>query len=134
LFYGFIWLLNRTIESRHTWADKVLLILGGYVAGTSLTGAPLMVAVYMRNVSKNKLRDTLFVLWFILVSIKMTTFIALSVDLHFQTALMLLPVAAIGHILGLKAHAAIMRNDVLFRRWVGGGLVVVSALGLWNLF
>jgi hypothetical protein len=64
----------------------------------------------------------------------MTTFIALSVDLHFQTALMLLPVAAIGHILGLKAHAAIMRNDVLFRRWVGGGLVVVSALGLWNLF
>jgi uncharacterized membrane protein YfcA len=134
LFYGFFWLLNRTIESHHTWADKVLLILGGYVAGTSLTGAPLMVAVYMRNVSKSKLRDTLFVLWFILVSIKMTTFIALSVDLHFQTALMLLPVAAIGHILGLKAHAAIMRNDVLFRRWVGGGLVVVSALGLWNLF
>jgi hypothetical protein len=133
LFYGFTWLLNRGIESHHVWADRVLLILGGYIAGISLTGAPLMVAVYMRNVSKYKLRDTLFVLWFILVSIKMTTFIALSVDLHFLTALTLLPIAAIGHMLGLKAHNAIMRNDLLFKRWVGGGLVTVSILGLWQL-
>ncbi|NOT11637.1 MAG: sulfite exporter TauE/SafE family protein [Methylococcaceae bacterium] len=134
LFYGFTWVFNRSIESHHAWADKMLLILGGYIAGTSLTGAPLMVAVYMRNVSKYKLRDTLFVLWFILVSIKMTTFIALSVDLHFLTALTLLPIAAIGHVLGLKAHNAIMRNDLLFKRWVGAGLVIVSVLGLWNLF
>jgi len=61
------------------------------------------------------LRDTLFVLWFILVSIKMTTFIVLSVDLHFKAALALLPIAAIGHMLGLKAHNAIMRNDLLLR-------------------
>lgn len=92
-----------------------------------------MVAVYMRNVSRDRLRDTLFVLWFILVSIKMTTFIALSVDLHFPAALMLIPVAAIGHMLGLKAHDAIMRNDLLFKRWIGGGLVIVSTLGLWHL-
>lgn len=133
LFYGLTWLFNRAIESRKNWVDKVLLVLGGYVAGTSLTGAPLMVAVYMRNVSKEQLRDTLFVLWFILVSIKMTTFIALSVDLHFPAALMLIPVAAIGHMLGLKAHDAIMRNDLLFKRWIGGGLVIVSTLGLWHL-
>jgi uncharacterized protein len=75
----------------------------------------------------------LFVLWFILVSIKMTTFIALKVELHFLAALSLIPVAAIGHVLGLKAHAAIMRNDLLFKRWLGGGLIVVSALGLLNL-
>ncbi|MGZ8928546.1 MAG: sulfite exporter TauE/SafE family protein, partial [Methylobacter sp.] len=133
LFYGLTWLFNRSIESRQNWVDKVLLVLGGYVAGTSLTGAPLMVAVYMRNVSKGQLRDTLFVLWFILVSIKMTTFIILSVDLHFLAALTLIPVAGIGHMLGLKAHNAIMRNDLLFKRWVGGGLVIVSALGLWHL-
>lgn len=133
LFYGLTWLFNRAIESRKNWVDKVLLVLGGYVAGTSLTGAPLMVAVYMRNVSRDRLRDTLFVLWFILVSIKMTTFIALSVDLHFPAALMLIPVAAIGHMLGLKAHDAIMRNDLLFKRWIGGGLVIVSTLGLWHL-
>ena len=133
LFYGFIWLFNRGIESHYVWADRGLLILGGYIAGISLSGAPLMVAVYMRHVSKYKLRDTLFVLWFILVSIKMTTFIALSVDLHFLVALTLLPVAAIGHLLGLKAHNAIMRNDLLFKRWIGGGLVAVSVLGLWQL-
>jgi uncharacterized membrane protein YfcA len=131
LFYGFTWLLNRGIISHHAWADKGLLILGGYIAGISLSGAPLMVAVYMRNVSKYQLRDTLFVLWFILVSIKMTTFLVLSVDLHFETALVLLPIAAIGHMLGLKAHNAIIRNDLLFKRWIGGGLVVVSVLGLW---
>ncbi|MEQ1530806.1 MAG: TSUP family transporter [Methylococcales bacterium] len=134
LFYGCIWLLNRGIASRHVWADRLLLVLGGYIAGISLTGAPLMVAVYMRNVSKQKLRDTLFVLWFILVSIKMTTFIALSVNLHFLTALTLLPIAAIGHVLGLKAHNLIMRNDLLFKRWIGGGLVVVSVLGLLQLY
>jgi uncharacterized protein len=133
LFYGFMWLLNRAIKSGRNWVDKLLLVIGGYVAGTSLTGAPLMVAVYMRNVSKVQLRDTLFVLWFILVSIKMTTFIAFSANLHFSAALMLLPVAAVGHMLGLKAHSAIMRNDLLFKRFIGGGLVIVSSLGLWGL-
>jgi uncharacterized membrane protein YfcA len=133
LFYGAVWMLNKTIESRQDWVDKLLLVLGGYVAGTSLTGAPLMVAVYMRHVGKAQLRDTLFVLWFVLVSIKMTTFIVFSVDLHFISALALLPVAAIGHWLGLKAHDAITRNEIGFKRWIGGGLVVVSALGLMNL-
>jgi len=134
LFYGFTWLFNKGIESHHAWADRGLLILGGYIAGISLSGAPLMVAVYMKNVCRYQLRDTLFVLWFILVSIKMTTFLVLSVDLHFRTALVLLPIAAIGHVLGLKAHNAIMRNDLLFKRWIGGGLVVVSVVGLWYLY
>ena len=133
LFYGLMWLLNRNIHSQRNWVDKVLLVLGGYIAGTSLTGAPLMVAVYMRNVSKEQLRDTLFVLWFILVSIKMMTFISFSVPLHFLAALKLLPVAAIGHVLGLKAHDVIMRKDQLFKRWIGGGLIIVSSLGLWGL-
>lgn len=134
LFYGFIWLMNRVIHSHSGWVDKVLLVLGGYIAGTSLTGAPLMVAVYMRNVDKSRLRDTLFVLWFVLVSLKMATFVALSVDLHFLFALALIPVAAVGHVLGLRAHEAITRNDRAFKRWVGGGLVLVSAAGLWALW
>ena len=133
LFYAFIWVMNWAIHSRHDWVDKLLLILGGYVAGTSLTGAPLMVAVYMRNVAKTQLRDTLFVLWFILVAIKMSTFAAVGVDLHLLTALMLLPIAAIGHVLGLKAHDAITRNDQHFKRWIGLGLMIVSGLGLWDI-
>jgi len=134
LFYAFIWMMNWTIASHHNWVDKFLLIVGGYVAGTSLTGAPLMVAVYMRNVAKEQLRNTLFVLWFTLVTIKMSTFAAFGVDLHLWEALLLLPVAAIGHVLGLKTHEAILRNDALFKRWIGAGLLVVSGLGLWNLF
>ena len=133
LFYGIIWMLNRSIESHGGWVDKLLLMLGGYVGGTSLTGAPLMVAVYMRHVAKEKLRDTLFVLWFVLVSLKMTTFLALSVEMHFITALWLIPVAAIGHVLGLKTHAAITRNDITFKRWIGSGLAIVSTLGLLDL-
>ncbi|MEI6069503.1 MAG: hypothetical protein WCP96_19370 [Methylococcaceae bacterium] len=83
---------------------------------------------------KHQLRGTLFVLWFILVSIKMTTFIALSVDLHFLTALTLLPVVSIGHVFSFKAYNAIIRNDLLFKRWVGGGLVAVSMMGLRELY
>jgi len=134
LFYAFTWVLNRAIESHNRWVDRALLIFGGYVAGTSLTGAPLMVAVYMRNVSRAQLRNTLFVLWFTLVVIKMSTFAVLGVDLHLPAALALLPVAAIGHIIGLRVHDAILRNDQQFKRWIGVGLMGVSGLGLWNLF
>lgn len=131
LFYGLIWMLDWAIHSGSHWVDKGLLMLGGYVAGTSLTGAPLMVAVFMRNVAREQLRNTLFVLWFVLVAIKMATFAALGVELHLLTALMLLPVAAIGHVIGLKAHDAILHNDRVFKRVVGLGLTLISLLGLW---
>ena len=134
LFYAVIWIMDRAITSQNVVVDKVLLTLGGYVAGTSLTGAPLMVAVYMRNVSREQLRNTLFVLWFILVVIKMSAFASLGVNLHFLTALALIPGAAIGHVAGLKAHDRILRNDQAFRRWVGGGLMLVSLLGLWKIY
>lgn len=130
LFYGFIWFTGRAIASSNRWVDRGLLLLGGYVAGTSLTGAPLMVAVYMRNVPRHQLRNTLFVLWFVLVSIKMGTFAALGVELHLLTALILLPFAAIGHVAGLRVHDLILQNDRAFKKWVGGVLVLVSALGL----
>ena len=49
-------------------------------------------------------RDTLFVLWFILFTIKMVDFAALGVDLQFGLPLWLLPVTSIGHWIGLYAH------------------------------
>ncbi len=33
LFYGLIWIFNRAIKSQQGWADKLLLMIGGYVAG-----------------------------------------------------------------------------------------------------
>ena len=130
LFYAVIWGLNLNIRSNNEWLDRFLLAIGGYVAGTSLTGAPLMVAVYMRNVAAEQLRNTLFVLWFILVSIKMTTFTALGVDIQFLTAIYLIPIAAIGHIIGLKTHELILNNDQQFKRAIGGILIIISVLGL----
>ena len=134
LFYALLWTLNLDIRSSNRWLDRLLLALGGYVAGTSLTGAPLMVAVFMRNVDAHRLRNTLFVLWFILVSIKMSTFAAVGVDLHLLDALLLLPVAAIGHVLGLRTHEFILRNDQLFKRVIGLMLGLVSGLGLVKLW
>jgi len=134
LLYAVMWLFNKSFHSDNVWIDRMLLVFGGYVAGTSLTGAPLMVAVYIRNVAQAQLRNTLFVLWFILVSIKMTAFAALGVDLNVLTALALLPVAAIGHFIGLKTHDMILRNDIVFKQVIGGMLVVVSGLALWNLY
>lgn len=134
LFYAVLWMLNLAIRSHHSWSDKLLLGLGGYVAGTSLTGAPLMVAVFMRNVSLEQLRNTLFVLWFILVMIKMSTFAALGVTLHWESSLALLPAAAIGHIIGLKAHDAILKNDQRFKQLIGAVLAVISCIGLWSIF
>jgi uncharacterized membrane protein YfcA len=134
LVYAFIWVMNWTLLSHSPILDKLFLVLGGYIAGTSLTGAPLMVAVYMRNVAKEKLRNTLFVLWFVLVAIKMSTFAAVGVDLHLLAALALLPVAAVGHVLGLKAHSYVVQNDKRFKRTIGAMLMLVSLAGLLNLW
>ena len=130
LFYATLWFFGINIRSNNNWLDRFLLAMGGYVAGTSLTGAPLMVAVFMRNVAAEQLRNTLFVLWFILVAIKMTTFKMLGVDLHVLTSLMLLPVAAIGHVMGIKTHHLILKNDERFKHVIGGVLIVISLLGL----
>ncbi len=135
LFYGLTWLFNYTILSQSKWVDGFLLVLGGYVSGTSLVGAPLIAAVVMRYVEKEQLRETLFVLWIILVSFKMMTFIAYDVDLNWQAALWLLPFVTLGHFLGLKAHYYLVHSDSsIFHRVLGLGLVLVSAIGLLNIF
>ena len=64
----------------------------------------------------------------------MTAFTALGVELHLMSAIALIPVAAIGHIIGLKTHDAILQNDQTFKRWVGVGMMLVSLLGLWKLY
>jgi len=134
LVYAVMWILDWTLRSRSGWLDRFLLAFGGYVAGTSLTGAPLLVAVYLQHVSAQQLRNTLFVLWFVLVTLKMLTFAVLQVPLGFFSALLLLPVAFVGHIVGMKAHAAILQNASLFRRITGAVLLVTCLLGLGKLF
>ena len=133
MLYALMWIFRITIQSSNRWLDRFLLSLGGYIAGTSLTGAPLIVAVFMRNVEFQQLRNTLLVLWFVLVSIKMATFTAFNVDLQLDTALMLLPVAAIGHFMGIKLHPVILENDQQFKRIIGATLLLICSLGLWKV-
>jgi uncharacterized membrane protein YfcA len=130
IFYAITWILNHKITSHKPWVDRFLLVMGGYVAGTSLTGAPLIVAVYMRHVAKEYLRNTLFVLWFILVSIKMIAFVTMNVMIDWQFSLSLIPIAAIGHVLGIRAHQKIIANDQVFKKWVGSALLLISSFGL----
>ena len=129
-FYALTWAMNFNIASREGWVSRVLLILGGYISGTSLNGAPLLVAVYMQNIDIKKLRNTLFVLWFLLVTIKMGAFIIVDVFINWQFSLMLIPVAALGHFIGLKVHDRIIENDTQFKRWMGGVLILICLAGL----
>ena len=129
-FYALTWMLNYNIASREGWVSRLLLILGGYISGTSLNGAPLLVAVYMQNIDVKRLRNTLFVLWFLLVTIKMSAFLIVDVYINWQFSLMLIPVAALGHFVGLKVHDRIIENDTQFKRWMGTVLILICIAGL----
>lgn len=131
IIYAIGYVLNKPFKSKNKYVDYVLLALGGYVSGTSLIGAPLIVAVFATHVAKEQLRDTMFVLWFILVVIKMVSFLIAGVDLQLIHQLWLLPCAFIGHLMGEKAHRYMLKADTgLFFRVLGAVLILVSVVGL----
>lgn len=134
LVYAIGYILNKPFRSNNRYLDAGFLMLGGYVSGTSLIGAPLIVAVYATHVAKHQLRDTLFVLWFILVAIKMTSFVIAGVDLQLIHHLWLLPCAWIGHLIGERFHQQLIRAETAtFFRVLGVMLVVVSLVGIVRL-
>ncbi len=129
--YGLAYLFNYVFSSRNVFFDNLLLIIGGYASGVTLMGAPLISAVYVRNVAIHKLRVTLFVLWAILVMIKMSTFVFFEVDLQVRYALYSLPLVAIGHWFGLKMHNKLVAGGGgHYKRAMGVALVVICGFGL----
>lgn len=134
MFYALLWLLNLKIHSNKGWLDKILLVMGGYFSGTSLTSAPLMAAVFAHMTDRLQLRDSLFALWFILVTIKLATLAAFGIDLQLLSALVLVPIAGIGHVIGLKVHELIIHNDLLFKRVIGAVLIGICMIGLVSLY
>jgi hypothetical protein len=133
-FYAITWILNSQIASEKNWVNRLLLILAGYISGTSLNGGALLVAIYTQNIEVKKLRNTLFVLWFLLVSIKMAAFLLAGVYIDWQFSLLLIPVAGLGHYIGLKVHDQIIENDTKFKRWMGSSLLLVCIIGLLKVF
>lgn len=134
LIYGIGYVMNYVFNSNSRVADIVFLSFGGYVSGVSLIGAPLIVAVGGRYLHRDKMRDTFFVLWIVMVLLKISTFVVADVNLQWRLALLSFPLAGIGHFLGLQAHQKIIKGDkARFERIIGSGLIAVSLLGLINL-
>lgn len=128
--YAMTYILDKPMRSQSSMMDVVFLVIGGYISGTSLVGGPLIIAVAMRHIKPNQFRSTLFVIWFVLVAIKMIGFSLADVDLQFTNALLLLPFAAIGHIIGLKTHQWLLQRDnKSFYRNIGWILLITSGVG-----
>jgi Sulfite exporter TauE/SafE. len=131
LAYAIGYIINRPIAVNSRWQEYGFLGVGAYISGTSLTGAPLIVPVVASKVAKHELRNTLFVLWWILTVIKLISFVIAGIDLQLIHHLWLLPCAYIGHILGQRTHDYLVRQETpTFFRVLGVALVVVSLTGL----
>ena len=132
--YAVTYILDRPFKSNSRTLDAFFMVLGGYVSGTSLIAAPLVVPVAASRMAKYQLRDTLFVLWFVLVAIKLVAFMLSGIDLQWRQHLWLLPCAAVGHVIGLRFHAYTLKSDTkVFFRVLGAGLLAVSVAGLWRV-
>ncbi|MEN0037388.1 MAG: TSUP family transporter [Cellvibrio sp.] len=132
--YSISYIFDKPFKSSNPLLDKFFLVLGAYISGTSLIGAPLIMAVFSHHVSKLQLRDTLFVLWFILVVIKMVAFVIAGVDLQLEAHLWLLPAATLGHLIGLRFHQKLLSSDPkIFYRVIGFSLLGVSLMGIASL-
>jgi predicted exporter len=131
--YSTTYIFNTSFNSKNKALDIFFLMLGGYISGTSLIGAPLIIAVLANHINRHQLRDSLFVLWFILVTIKMTAFIYVGIDLQLIHHLWLLPAAGIGHLIGLRFHDKMLQTDTkTFYRGLGIILLLTSFIGLWR--
>ena len=129
------YIINKPFYSKNPIVSAGLLMMGGYVSGTSLIGAPLIVSVFATKVPRHQLRDTLFVLWFILVCIKMASFLIAGVDLQLIHQLWLLPCAFVGHLMGQHFHERIQKAETpTFFKFIGWALLLVCAFGMYSTF
>ncbi|MGB0450237.1 MAG: TSUP family transporter [Porticoccaceae bacterium] len=129
--YSLTYIIGRPLQSNSRALDAVFLVLGAYISGTSLIGGPLVIAVAMRHIQSHEFRNTLFILWTVLVSIKLCAFAYADVDLQFAAALWLLPFAAIGHFIGLRFHQQLLQQtNARFYHILGGVLLTASLAGI----
>ncbi len=132
-FYSLTYIFNTPFKSKSRLLDGLFLVLGGYISGTSLIGAPLIIAVFSNHVERHKLRDTLFALWVILVAIKMSAFVYAGIDLQLIHQFWLLPCAGVGHLIGLRLHERLLNAETpVFFRVLGSVLLTISVIGLYQ--
>jgi uncharacterized membrane protein YfcA len=129
--YSLTYILGKPMASNSPRLDIVFLVAAAYISGTSLIGGPLVIAVALRHVKPHEFRNTLFVIWWILVSIKLAAFVVADVDIQLLSALWLLPFAAIGHLIGHRFHKQLLQKDSRsFYHTLGWILLGTSFVGL----
>lgn len=132
--YSVTYILGRPLKSNSRWLDVLFLVIGAYVSGTSLIGGPLVIAVALRHIKISEFRHTLFVLWAVLVSIKLIAFAFAGVPLNVLAALWLLPFAGIGHVIGQRLHETLLHQDTTkFYQVIGWVLLTSAGMGLYQL-
>jgi len=133
--YSISYIVGRPMQSHSRKVDVLLLVVAAYISGTSLIGGPLVIAVAMRHIKPHEFRNTLFVLWWVLVGIKLTAFVIADVDIQLMNALILLPFAALGHFIGHKLHHQLLQRDSRrFYRLLGWVLLATSFIGIFQTF
>lgn len=134
LFYGLTYAMNKVMVSRNRLMNAVCVIGGGYVSGVSLMGAPLIVAFSTHRLPSHQLRDTLFVMWVVLVIGKLGTFAFAGIDMQWMLSAVTFPLTGLGHWMGLRLHQSLVTGErKQFNRVIGSGLCMVSILGLWSV-
>lgn len=129
--YAISYIFARPLYSNSNITDILFLMVGAYASGISLIGAPLIIPVALRHVAIGEFRNTLFVIWWVLVSIKLVALASVGIDLQVFAALALLPFAGVGHVLGVRLHQRLLQRDSQdFFRVIGWVLLATSAVGL----
>ena len=129
--YSLTYILGKPLQSNSRLIDIVFLIAAAYISGTSMIGGPLVIAVAMRHIRPHEFRNTLFVIWWILVSIKLCAFVIADVDIQLLNALWLLPFAGIGHLIGHRFHQQLLQRDsASFYRILGWILLGTAIVGI----
>ena len=132
--YSVTYIVGRPLKSNSPWLDVIFLVIGAYVSGTSLIGGPLVIAVALRHIKMSEFRHTLFVLWVVLVSIKLIAFAWAGISLNLLATLWLLPFAGIGHLIGQRLHEQLLRQDTTrFYRIIGWILLMTAGAGLYQV-
>ena len=131
ILYSLSYIFDFKSAKPNPWLNVPALLVGGYVSGLSLSGAPIIAAVALQYLHKEQARSSMYVLWFVLVTIKMLTLYAYDVDMQWQYQLWLLPIATVGHLMGLRLHDYLLQmQNQKFYRWMGIALLSLSIIGL----
>jgi len=132
--YSVTYILGHPLKSTSRWLDVIFLIIGGYISGTSLIGGPMVIAVALRHIKTTEFRHTLFVMWGVLVSIKLIAFAWAGISFNLLATLWLLPFAGIGHMIGHHFHTRLLMQDsTRFYQVIGWVLLSTACTGLYQL-